>query len=157
VTAIGKISDLYSGVGVTTKIKANELDGLMAATMHALCESAGAGVPQLIMTNLVDFDQEYGHRRDVAGYARELEAFDRCIPDVLALLGPEDLLVITADHGCDPTWEGTDHTREQIPVLCWSPALSSRNVGVRQGFADVGQSVTHWLGADALPFGTSIF
>ncbi len=155
VTAIGKISDIYSGQSVGEKVKASELSGLMAATHKALDATQNAQTPQLIMTNLVDFDQEYGHRRDVPGYARELEAFDALIPELMRQLGPEDLLVITADHGCDPSWQGTDHTREQIPVLCWSKGCKSRSLGVRDSFADVGQSVASWLGAPALPYGQS--
>ena len=155
VTAVGKISDLYAARGVGKKVKASELDGLLSATHQALQDTSGSDRPELIMTNLVDFDQEYGHRRDVPGYARELEAFDAQIPALLEQLGPEDLLVITADHGCDPTWFGTDHTREQIPVLCWSKGCEARSLGVRSSFADVGQSVASWLGAPALPHGES--
>ena len=155
VTAIGKISDVYSGQGVGKKVKANELAGLLAATDAALDATRTAQSPQLIMTNLVDFDQEYGHRRDVDGYARELEAFDAYIPGILQQLGPDDLLIITADHGCDPTWFGTDHTREQVPVLCWHQGCETRKLGVRDSFADVGQSVSDWLGAPALPHGKS--
>lgn len=155
VTAIGKISDIYAGQGVAHYVKASELAALMAATEIALDATRVADTAQLIMTNLVDFDQEYGHRRDVPGYARELEAFDALIPSVMAKLGPDDLLVVTADHGCDPTWFGTDHTREQIPVLCWSPSMPSREIGTRSCFADVGQSVVLWLGGEALPHGQS--
>lgn len=155
VTAIGKISDIYAGHGVSKKVKASELTGLLAATADALEATREGQGPQLIMTNLVDFDQEYGHRRDVSGYARELEAFDALIPSILAQLGENDLLVITADHGCDPTWSGTDHTREQVPVLCWSHGCTSRNLGVRPSFADVGQSVAAWLGTAELPYGES--
>ena len=157
VTAVGKISDLYAARGVGKKVKASELDGLLSATHQALRDTRDSDRPELIMTNLVDFDQEYGHRRDVPGYARELEAFDAQIPALLAQLGPDDLLVITADHGCDPTWFGTDHTREQIPVLCWNKASAARPLGVRASFADVGQSVVSWLGAPALPHGESFF
>lgn len=157
VTAIGKISDLYCGRGISNKVKASGLGALMQATYTALAETEGSECPELIMTNLVDFDQEYGHRRDVAGYARELEAFDALIPVLMRRLGPNDLLVITADHGCDPTWHGTDHTREQVPVLCWSPGCTSRALGVRPTFADIGQSVCEWLGVPALPYGHSFF
>ncbi|MGB0866499.1 MAG: phosphopentomutase [Granulosicoccaceae bacterium] len=157
VTAIGKISDLYAGQGVGKKLKASGLDGLMRTTFDALASTQNSDRPELVMTNLVDFDQEYGHRRDVPGYARELEAFDAYIPQLQQQLAPNDLLIITADHGCDPTWFGTDHTREQVPVLCWSPGCESHALGVRHSFADVGQSVASWLGATALLHGQSFF
>jgi phosphopentomutase len=99
-----------------------------------------------VMTNFVDFDQEYGHRRDIAGYARALEAFDERLPELIAKLRPDDLLLLTADHGNDPSWVGTDHTREQVPILCFSPSLSAGTVGLRSTFADIGESVAHWLG-----------
>jgi phosphopentomutase len=99
-----------------------------------------------VMTNFVDFDQEYGHRRDVVGYAQALEAFDQRLPELIAKMWPDDLLVLTADHGNDPTWIGTDHTREQTPILCFSPSLTAGTVGIRNTFADIGESVAHWLG-----------
>ncbi|MEO7222870.1 MAG: phosphopentomutase [Devosia sp.] len=143
VFAIGKISDIYAGHGVTHKIKANGNMVLFDRTLEAL-EMARDG--DYIMTNFVDFDQEYGHRRDIAGYARALEAFDARLPELIAKLQPEDLLVLTADHGNDPSWIGTDHTREQVPILCFSPSLSSGTIGLRTTFADIGESVAHWLG-----------
>jgi len=100
----------------------------------------------LVFANFVDFDQEYGHRRDVPGYAAALEAFDRRLPELIAALRLDDLLILTADHGNDPTWRGTDHTREQVPILSFSPALAAGEVGIRQGFADIGESAAHWLG-----------
>ena len=109
----------------------------------------------LIMVNFVDFDQEYGHRRDVPGYARALEEFDARIPELIARLRADDLLVLTADHGNDPTWTGTDHTREQVPILCFSPALAAGSVGIRNSFADIGESIAHWLGLAPGPHGRS--
>jgi phosphopentomutase len=143
VFAIGKISDIYAGSGVTHKIKASGNMVLFDRTLEAM-DMAGDG--DFIMTNFVDFDQEYGHRRDVPGYAQALEAFDRRLPELIAKLRDDDLLVLTADHGNDPTWVGTDHTREQVPILCFSPRLSPGTVGLRNTFADIGESIAHWLG-----------
>jgi phosphopentomutase len=143
VFAIGKISDIYAGSGVTHKIKASGNMVLFDRTLEAL-DMAGDG--DYIMTNFVDFDQEYGHRRDVVGYAQALEAFDARLPELIAKMKDDDLLVLTADHGNDPTWIGTDHTREQVPILVFSPSLSAGSVGLRHTFADIGESVAHWLG-----------
>jgi phosphopentomutase len=141
VFAIGKISDIYAGSGVTHKLKAAGNMRLFDRTLEAM-EMAADGA--LIMVNFVDFDQEFGHRRDVAGYA--LMEFDRRLPEMIARLRPDDLLVLTADHGNDPTWRGTDHTREQVPILVFSPGLSPGSVGLRPTFADIGESIAQWLG-----------
>lgn len=143
VFAIGKISDIYAGHGVTHKIKAAGNMVLFDRTLEAMDMAADGA---LVMTNFVDFDQEYGHRRDVPGYAEALMAFDRRLPELISKLKQDDLLVLTADHGNDPTWRGTDHTREQVPILVFSPSLSPGSVGLRSTFADIGESVAHWLG-----------
>ena len=143
VFAIGKISDIYAGHGITHKIKANGNMALFDRTLEAL-EMATDGA--LVMTNFVDFDQDYGHRRDVPGYAQALEAFDQRLPELISRLRPDDLLVLTADHGNDPTWRGTDHTREQTPILVFSPSLSPGTIGIRPTFADIGESIARWLG-----------
>ncbi|HEY0919937.1 phosphopentomutase [Devosia sp.] len=143
VFAIGKISDIFAGHGVTHKLKATGNMALFDRTLEVL-EMAADGA--FIMVNFVDFDQEYGHRRDVPGYANALEELDRRLPELIARLHPDDLLVLTADHGNDPTWHGTDHTREQVPILLFSPGLSAGSVGIRQTFADIGESIAHWLG-----------
>jgi phosphopentomutase len=109
----------------------------------------------LVFTNFVDFDQEYGHRRDVPGYAAALEAFDRRLPEIISKMRPDDLLVLTADHGNDPTWKGTDHTREQVPILMFSPSLPRGEIGIRRTFADIGESIAHWLGIAPGPHGKS--
>jgi phosphopentomutase len=109
----------------------------------------------LVFTNFVDFDQEYGHRRDVAGYAAALEAFDARLPELIAQLRHDDLLILTADHGNDPTWRGTDHTREQVPILVFSPTLSKGEIGIRSSFADIGESAARWLGLPPGPHGRS--
>lgn len=143
VFAIGKVSDIYAGEGVTHKIKASGNSMLFDRTLEAL-EMAADGA--FIMVNFVDFDQEFGHRRDVPGYANALEQFDNRLPELIAGLRPDDLLILTADHGNDPTWRGSDHTREQVPILVFSPALSTGTVGIRPTFSDIGESIAHWLG-----------
>ena len=143
VFAIGKISDIYAGHGVTHKLKGTGLEQLFDRTLEAL-EMAADGA--LVMTNFVDFDSEYGHRRDVPGYAAALEYFDARLPELIAALQPDDLLVLTADHGNDPTWPGTDHTREQVPILLFSPSLVQGEIGIRSTLADIGESIAHWLG-----------
>jgi len=143
VFAIGKISDIYAGHGVTHKLKGTGLMQLFDKTLEAL---EMAGDRAFIMTNFVDFDSEFGHRRDVPGYADALEKFDARLPELIAKLAHDDLLILTADHGNDPTWPGTDHTREQVPILVFSPSLSQGEIGIRSTFADIGESIAHWLG-----------
>ena len=152
VYAIGKISDIYAAHGVTHKIKATGNMALFDRTLEAM-EMAADGA--FIMTNFVDFDQDYGHRRDVPGYARALEAFDARLPEMIAALRPDDLLVLTADHGNDPTWKGTDHTREQVPIMIFSPSLRPGSIGIRPTFADIGESIARWLGLAPGRHGTS--
>ena len=141
--AIGKISDIYAGQGVSHKLKGTGLEQLFDRTLEAM---EMADDRALIMTNFVDFDSEYGHRRDVPGYAAALEYFDSRMPELINKLSPDDLLVLTADHGNDPTWTGTDHTREQVPILLFSPALTAGEIGIRPTFADIGESIARWLG-----------
>ncbi|TDQ64300.1 phosphopentomutase [Maritalea mobilis] len=152
VLAVGKISDIYAAQGVTHKIKASGNMALFDATLDAM-DMAEDG--DLIFTNFVDFDMEYGHRRDVPGYAAALEKFDRRLPELVAKMRQDDVLILTADHGCDPTWLGTDHTREQVPVLCFSPILHKASAGGRETFADIGESVASWLKLPAGPYGKS--
>lgn len=99
-----------------------------------------------MFANLVDFDMLYGHRRDPGGYATALEALDRRIPELLARIGPDDLLLVCADHGNDPTAPGTDHTREYVPVLAWRPGLGRVDLGTRASLADIGATAAEWLG-----------
>lgn len=152
VVGIGKIADIYAHTGITRTVKASGLEGLWQATCDAMDTTAG---PAIIMTNFVDFDSSYGHRRDVAGYAAALEAFDRLLPALLQRLRADDLLILTADHGCDPTWPGSDHTREYVPVLCYGAGMPAGPLGRRDTFADIGQSVAHFLGLPQMPYGTS--
>jgi len=154
VVAVGKIRDIFAGRGITRAVKAHGLDGLVDATLAAFASARG---PALVFTNLVDFDQEFGHRRDVAGYAAALEHFDTLLPRLRDALGPGDLLVLTADHGNDPTWPGSDHTREHVPLLAWGPHLRGADAGVRDSFADLGQSLAHRLRLPPLAHGTAAF
>lgn len=152
---VGKIHDIYCGRGLTewTKTKDNA-DGV-AKTLAAI-ERSPRG---LIFTNLVDFDQNYGHRKNVEGYARALEEFDTGLNEILPRLQPADLLILTADHGCDPdpSNPSTDHSREYVPVLAFSPKNGAgKALGVRQTLADIGQTVAENFGV-RLDFGTSFF
>ena len=161
VIAVGKIADIYAHSGPTRVRKADGLDALVDATLRAMDE---AGPGDLVMVNFVDFDQLYGHRRDVAGYARALEHFDRRLPEMRARMRPSadggDLMVLTADHGCDPTWVGTDHTREQVfALMCGPPGdggVTPGYRGARSTFADIGATVAHHLGLEAGPHGRSM-
>ncbi|KTD74290.1 phosphopentomutase [Legionella tucsonensis] len=154
VIALGKIADIYAHQGITQVIKADSNMSLFDATLTAM-KTAPDG--SLVFTNFVDFDSSYGHRRDVTGYAHALEVFDARLPELNALLKPDDLVVIVADHGCDPTFPGSDHTREHIPVLVYGPSLKSRFIGRRDSFADVGQSIAQHLGLANLSHGVSFF
>jgi phosphopentomutase len=140
--AIGKIGDIFAHRGISTLAKGKDDMALLDATLATI---DGAADGDLVFANYVDFDTLYGHPRDVAGYARALEAFDARLPEILARLRPGDLMVLTADHGNDPTWRGTDHTRERVPVLCAGPGLPPRAVG-HIGFADVGETLAAHLG-----------
>lgn len=152
VHAIGKIGDIYAHKGVSRVIKANGNSALMDATLHAIDEAENG---DLVFTNFVDFDMLYGHRRDVAGYAAALEAFDARIPEIHRKMAPGDIAILTADHGCDPTWRGTDHTRERVPIMAFGPGIRSRDVGIRSSYADIGESIAHHLGIAAGSHGRS--
>lgn len=152
VIAIGKIADIYAHQGVTQTIKAEGNMALFDATLAAM-KDAPAG--SLVFTNFVDFDSAYGHRRDVAGYAHALEEFDARLPELLSQLQPDDVVVIAADHGCDPTLPGSDHTREHIPVLFFGPKITGQFIGRRDTFADIGQSIATHLQIAPLKHGIS--
>ena len=151
VVSIGKIADIFADCGITKKVKATGLEALFDATLE---ETKNASDQTLIFTNFVDFDAEYGHRRNVPGYAAGLEYFDTRIPDLEALLQPGDLVVVAADHGCDPTWKGTDHTREHIPILMFGPGVKPIDLGGRSTFADIGQTLAKHFGLKPLKNGT---
>ena len=152
VISIGKISDIYAHRGITQKVKASGNEALFDATLEAV---RMAGDNTIIFTNFVDFDMLYGHRRDVEGYAVALEYFDGRLPEILDLMQKDDLLVLCADHGCDPTWEGSDHTREHIPVLAYGAGIKAGSLGRRETFADIGQSLAEHFGLSPMDYGKS--
>ncbi len=148
VHSVGKIDDIFAHRGMDDRIHGADVDLFEALVGHG--RSAGAG--SLTFANFVEFDSKYGHRRDVAGYAAHLEWFDRELPRFLATLGAGDLAIFTADHGNDPTWTGTDHTRERVPVIGWG--VGAKAVG-QVGFADIGASVAAHLGLNERGAGRS--
>lgn len=152
VLAIGKIGDIFAHRGISEVRKGK---GNMAMFDAALSAMRDCRQGDLVFANFVDFDTEYGHRRDVPGYAAALEAFDRRLPEAFALLQPRDILILTADHGCDPTFRGTDHTRERVPVIGAGPGLMAANIGLRPTFADIGETVAEFLGLGRGKYGTS--
>lgn len=142
VMAVGKIKDIFAGKGISRWIHTHDnMDGV-DQTVNFMREG-GRG---LIFTNLVDFDMRYGHRNDVAGYAAALEAFDRRMPELMNILNQNDVLILTADHGCDPTTPSTDHSREYVPILIYGNRIRPLNIGVRPTFADLGATVAELLG-----------
>lgn len=153
VISVGKIADIYAHVGITKKVKANGLDALFDATVK---EMASAPDNAIVFTNFVDFDAVWGHRRDIAGYAGGLELFDRRLPELMALVKEDDILILTADHGCDPSWHGTDHTREHIPVLIYGPKVKPGYLGYRETFADIGQTVAKYFGLSDMEYGKNM-
>ena len=140
--AVGKIRDIFDGRGITEHLPAPPDDNAKA---DAILEALGRVESGLIFANLVDFDAKYGHRRDPEGMAENVRRFDDRLPELIDALSKDDLMIITADHGNDPTFKGTDHTRERVPLLVVGNG-ESRDLGVREGFSDVGASVTAWLG-----------
>lgn len=152
VIAVGKIGDIFAHRGISEVRKA---PGNMAMFDKALTAIDDAGDGDLVFANFVDFDTEFGHRRDVAGYAAALEAFDKRIPEALAKLQYGDLFILTADHGNDPTWRGTDHTRERIPVIGIARGRKGGDIGLRATFADIGETVAEHLGLAPGRHGTS--
>lgn len=140
VYAVGKVSDLFAGRGISTSISTRNNHEGMEQTVVALKQVERG----MIFTNLIDFDMEYGHRLDVAGFARALERFDADLQPLMAALSPDDLLLLTADHGCDPTTAGSDHSREYVPLLVWNSELSAgRDLGTRATFADIAATIAN--------------
>jgi phosphopentomutase len=152
VIGIGKIEDLFAGRGITRAVHGETDD----ENMDVVEESLSTVAQGLIVANLVDFDMKYGHRNDVEGYARNLERFDVRLAALRPQLAPEDLLIITADHGNDPTTPSTDHSREYVPLLVVGPrVLAGRNLGVRGTYADVGQTLAEIFDVGPMPHGSS--
>lgn len=152
VISVGKIRDIFAGSGITQAYKASGLQELWDET---LLHAKHAADNSIIFTNFVDFDMVYGHRRDVDGYAKGLEYFDTRLPELVSVLREDDLVFITADHGCDPTYKGTDHTREQVPVLMFGKKVKTGNIGQRQTYADIAQTICQYLGLESMDYGES--
>lgn len=142
IVSVGKIGDLFCHAATGRELRGSD----NSAVFDRMIEStARLGEGGLLFANFVDFDTMYGHRRDTAGYATALEEFDARLPEFLQALRDDDLAVITGDHGCDPTWHGSDHTRECIPVLAFGPRVSCASLGRRTSFADIGATIGHHL------------
>ncbi|QAT50503.1 phosphopentomutase [Caproiciproducens sp. NJN-50] len=152
VIAVGKINDIFAGKGIGEAIRTKDNPDGIERTI----ELTGRDFEGLCFVNLVDFDMLYGHRNDVEGYAKALSCFDRKLPEILAGLRPDDLLMITADHGCDPSTPSTDHSREYIPwVVCGKPVRAGANLGTLPTFADIGSTVLDYFGIKSEITGTS--
>ena len=154
VISVGKIRDIFNGQGISEGYRTVSNDDGMGKTIRLTAQDFEG----LCFVNLVEFDSAYGHRRDIAGYTQALNTFDAQLGALLPQLNDDDLLILTADHGCDPAAHGTDHTREYIPVLVWGKGVKPVNLGIRTGFSDIGQTVCEALGvpADTLA-GTSFY
>ncbi|AEW44446.1 phosphopentomutase [Serratia symbiotica str. 'Cinara cedri'] len=153
VVSVGKIADIYANIGITKQVKATGIKLLFDATLREIDK---VGNNSIVFTNFVDFDSSYGHRRDVSGYAVALESFDRRLPELLKRVNGDDIIIFTADHGCDPTWRGTDHTREHIPVLIYGRQVPPGSLGRRETFADIGQTIASYFGLSPMDYGTSM-
>lgn len=152
VISVGKISDIFATQGITKAVKASGLEELWDVTLR---EAKNAPDFSIVFTNFVDFDMNWGHRRDIEGYAKGLEYFDSRLPDLAAQLEENDIVFITADHGCDPTYKGTDHTRENVPVLMFGKKIKPQCIGERKTYADLGQTIADFFQLPPLKFGTS--
>lgn len=153
VLAVGKINDIFAGKGVTEMIRTQDnADGIdktiayMQRDFHGLC-----------FTNLVDFDMKYGHRNDIDGYGKALSYFDSRLPELLSLLKEEDVLMITADHGCDPSTPSTDHSREYVPWVITGDKIAAKNLGTKDGFGYIGGTILDMLGLEVSIEGDSIY
>lgn len=151
VTAVGKIEDIFAGAGITRAVHTKSNPDGVDATLRCMEEVSDG----MIFTNLVEFDSSWGHRRDAAGYGKGLEEFDARLPEIMGAMKPDDVLIVNADHGCDPTFRGTDHTREYVPLLVYGNNIMPENFGTRRSFADIGQSVAEYLGAKPIAEGES--
>lgn len=153
VYAVGKIADIFAHRGITKHYPAGGLDKLVDATLQAVKDAADN---TLVFTNFVDFDSSFGHRRDIQGYGEALEYFDSRLPEIMTLLKEDDLCLITADHGNDPTWSGTDHTREKIPVLFSGSKVAAKELAPMHTFADIGQTIADYMGTGKTLTGTKV-
>lgn len=151
VIAVGKIEDIFAGAGVTRAVHTkNNMDGVDVTLRFMREKNHG-----LIFTNLVEFDSSWGHRRDAGGYGKGLEDFDKRLPEIWDAMYDDDILIINSDHGCDPTFKGTDHTREYIPILVFGKNIRPVNFGTRKSFSDIGQTIADYLGARPIVNGKS--
>lgn len=153
VAGVGKIEDIFAHRGLTESDHAAGNDACIASMLRRL-ETPLNG---FLFVNLVDTDSIYGHRNDVQGFARALEAVDRALPLIQAQMGPEDLLLFSADHGCDPAFPGTDHTREMVPLLAWSPGIAAVDLGVRQTYGDIAATILEMFDLPNPLTGTSFY
>jgi len=152
VISVGKINDIFATQGVTRAVKASGLEELWNVTLDEVKKAPGNSI---VFTNFVDFDMVWGHRRDAHGYKKGLEYFDSRLPQLQAILQEDDIVFITADHGCDPTYKGTDHTREHVPVIMFGKKVIPGFVGARNSYADLGQTAAEYLGLPPLQTGKS--
>ena len=152
VISVGKIADIFAHQGISIKTKATGIPALLDATLTHI---GTAPDNSIIFTNLVNFDQDFGHRRDPVGFGEALEYFDVRLAEFLKQLNDDDLLLLTADHGCDPTWPGNDHTREFVPVIAYHNNIDSINLGQRNTFADLGQTLASLFTLEAMDYGQS--
>ncbi len=153
VIGLGKISDIFAAQGISRVVKGVDNMALFEALLTVADE---AGDKSLTFVNFVDFDQAFGHRRDIAGYSNALHEMDARLPEFMAKLKEGDLVVITADHGCDPSWPGSDHTREHIPMIFFGPGVAPRALPVSETFSDIGATLAKHLGVKPLSNGTSL-
>ena len=151
VMAVGKIEDIFAGRGITHAVHTKNNADSVERTINSLGFVEGG----LIFTNLVDFDMLYGHRNDVEGYANALHEFDTAIPDIIANLEEEDILIITADHGNDPTTPSTDHSREYVPLLVYGAKIKGIDLGIRKTFADIGATIADYFNVEKPKHGQS--
>lgn len=151
VVAIGKISDIYAGSGITKKVKASGLEELWDATLTEVKALQDDGI---VFTNFVNFDMDWGHRRDVKGYSEGLMYFDKRLPEIVDVLDDDDIVFITADHGCDPTYKGTDHTRECVPILMFGKRTKEHFLGRRATYADIAETIAAKFGLESFGIGT---
>jgi phosphopentomutase len=152
VVAIGKIGDIYAHQGMTKEVKASGLEELWDVTLNEIKNLRKDGI---IFTNFVDFDMNWGHRRDVEGYAKGLEYFDKRLSEIEDVIDDDDIVFITADHGCDPTYKGTDHTRECVPVIMFGKKVNEENIGKRLTYADIAETIAEFFGLSAFGIGKS--
>lgn len=153
VVSVGKIADIFSNRGISKCVKGKNNMELFDAMLQEL---KLADDKTLIFVNFVDFDSHFGHRRDIVGYANAIEEFDKRIPELEVLMGDDDMALITADHGCDPTFPGSDHTREHVPIVFFGNKIKTQNIGKRDSFADMGQTIANHLGILPLAHGKEI-